>query len=173
VVGDAQICEGDSATIPVTLTGTPPFRIEWSDGVVQSDISSFSTSRSVSPDESATYSIASVSDASCSGTATGSATVDVAPEPEIVDQPDSQSVPRGQTATLMVDASGIDLRYDWYEALPNGSAQLVASGPSPVFTTPPVVKTTTYWVEVVSSCGTVKSNDAVVAIPGRRRSARH
>jgi hypothetical protein len=139
---------------------------------VQDGIASFATSRTVTPWESRSYSIAAFSDAHCGGNMSGAAFIDVIATGSIAEQPRSQTIARGETATLMIDANGIGLQYDWYEALPDGS-RLVASGRSPLFTTPSLTKTTTYWVEVVNSCGVLRSSDAIVTIPGRRRSARH
>lgn len=173
VAEGTQICVGESATLSAALTGTPPFRVAWSDGLVQDGINSFTTARTVAPFESRPYSLTTFSDAHCSGNRSGTAFVDVISTGTIAEQPKSQNIGSGQTATLMVDANGIGLRYDWYEALAGGTSLLVASGPSPLFTTASLTKTTTYWVEVVNACGTTRSTDAVINIAGRRRSVRH
>jgi hypothetical protein len=64
--------------------------------------------------------------------------------------------------------------YDWYEGQSGDRSQLVASGPSPSFTTPPLTSTTSYWVEVRSECGSVESSTATVRlnVKARRRAVR-
>lgn len=83
VSGDAVICDGETSTISVALTGTAPWSITWSDGLVQEGIVSSPATREVSPAYDTTYSVTAVSDALWTGTATGSATIDIALPPEI------------------------------------------------------------------------------------------
>ncbi|MBW3670291.1 MAG: hypothetical protein KY432_01320, partial [Acidobacteria bacterium] len=72
-----EICLTASATISATLTGTAPWNITWSDGVVQTGISTSTVDRTVSPSSSTTYTITAVSDASCTGSSSGAAVVTV------------------------------------------------------------------------------------------------
>jgi hypothetical protein len=167
------ICPGESATIPVTLEGTAPFRIEWSDGVVQSDVNTTTTSRSVSPEHATSYAIVSVSDANCSGTGSGEAIVEVADGPQIVTQPHNTSIMRGARATLTVEAAGSQLFYDWYQGTTGDRSHRVAASASPSYTTPELEQTTSYWVEIESACGTAQSHTAVVSVGTRHRSVRH
>jgi len=173
VDSQASVCAGGDATISVALTGNPPFRIVWSDGTVQDDIVTTTATRTVSPQRTTTYSIASISDARCSGTGQGSATVSVQAAPRITVQPASMSVVGGGSATLEVGASGDDIRFTWYRGVAPDRSQPVASGTSSRFTTPPLTSTTSYWVEAWSSCSAVQSATAVVVVGGRQRSARH
>lgn len=165
------LCADTEATIPVTLAGVPPFRIVWSDGFVQSNITTTTTARSVS--NSGVYSIVELSDANCSGVATGTADVLFTSPPAIAVQPQDATVPPGQTATLSVTAAGSDLHYAWYEGAPGDRTRLVGSGAT--FTTPHLGQTASYWVEVTNGCGAAASRAAVVtvAVPGKRRAVRH
>ncbi len=173
VDADLGICAGQSAVIPVTLGGTAPFRITWSDGYTQEGINSTSASRTVSPDETTIYTITSVSDSLCSGNANGSATVTVQTDPEIVTQPENAHIERGERATLSVDAIGADLLYYWYEGNTGDRTHFITSGPSATLTTPPLQSTTRYWVVVASGCGYSESQAATVSVgAGRRRSVR-
>jgi hypothetical protein len=81
VSGDATICAGSSTTISATLTGTGPWNVSWSDGFIQSGVAASPATRLVSPSGSTVYTVTAVSDANCSGSAVGSATVTVNPSP--------------------------------------------------------------------------------------------
>lgn len=172
---DIAVCQGQQAIIPVTLSGTAPFEITWSDGFVQSGINSTTTSRTVTVTEPAnyTYTVTAVSDALCAGSGRGSATVTMESAPQIITSPGNKAVSRGGTATLTVEAAGNVLRYDWYEGQTGDRSKLMSSEPSPAFTTPPLQRTTRYWVELVNACGSTESAAATVAVAGRRRAARH
>lgn len=173
VSGTFNLCAGDQAAVPVTLAGTPPFHILWSDGVVQDNVMTTSTTRTITATESNTYSIALVSDASCTGIASGTAEVVVQDSPQITEQPHSGSISRGDRVTLSVHALGNDLRYDWYEGRSGERTHLVQSGPSNAYLTPQLQDTTRYWVEVVSTCGASQSHTATLGISNRHRSVRH
>jgi len=75
VSGSAQICAGSSDTLQAALSGTAPWTVTWSDGVTQAGIATSPATRSVQPASSTTYTVSSVSDAHCSGTASGSAVI--------------------------------------------------------------------------------------------------
>ena len=79
LAGDATICEGASANLTTTLTGTQPWSVTWSDGVTSNNITSSPVIRTVSPNSTTAYTVTSVSDAiNCAaGTSSGSATVTV------------------------------------------------------------------------------------------------
>ena len=76
VGGTATICQGSGTVISAALTGTGPWNVSWSDGLAQSVAASPAT-RTVQPDSTTTYTVTSVSDAHCTGTASGSAVVTV------------------------------------------------------------------------------------------------
>ena len=75
VSGGGTVCEGGSVTIAATLTGAGPWDITWSDGVTQAGILVSPATRTVNPAVTTTYTVTSVSEAGCAGTASGSATV--------------------------------------------------------------------------------------------------
>jgi hypothetical protein len=77
VSGSTTTCPGVSNNIEARLTGTAPWVLSWSDGVITTN-SSDVVIRPVSPSSTTTYSVTNLSDAVCSGgTITGSATVTV------------------------------------------------------------------------------------------------
>src|SRR5260221_543473 len=77
VTGSATIPAGGTATIQAVLTGTAPWSLTWSDGVMQSNILTSTVTRSVTPSVTTTYSVTTVSSGNCSASGTGSATVTV------------------------------------------------------------------------------------------------
>lgn len=83
VSGDATLCAGDSAILQVTLTGTGPWNVTWSDSTNQT----FQTSpgrRTVKPSSSTQYQIIALKDKNCDAELaglTGSATVQVLDRP--------------------------------------------------------------------------------------------
>jgi hypothetical protein len=77
VSGDQAICPESSASIQATLTGEPPWSLEWSDGLTQSGITTSPVTRTVSPTTNTTYFVSSISDSYCGGTVSGSAAITV------------------------------------------------------------------------------------------------
>ena len=171
VSGGAAICTGDAATIGVTLTGTPPFTLNWSDGFAQAGVSTLAVTRTVSPAESTTYLLTSVSDASCTGSASGAATITLISAPEIVLQPKSVSVVPGGSARLTVGATDDAESFEWFEGPVGEMSKLAGRGLT--LETPPLTKSTSYWVRVSNRCGQVFSKAARVTVGGRRRPVGH
>src|SRR5205085_5870622 len=95
---------------------------------------------------------ATVSGGNCA--VTGSATVPIGGSPTIVMQPRDATVPAGGSTTLSVIADGDALTYDWFEGQAFDTSKPAGSGSSS-FTTPPLYKTTSYWVRIRSGgmCG--------------------
>ncbi len=84
--------------------------------------------------------------------------------PSITTQPQSQSIPAGQTATLSVAATGTaPLSYGWYQGTSGDASHPVGTNASS-FTTPPLTSVTSYWVRVSNACGQVNSSTATVSI---------
>nr|WP_243435730.1 right-handed parallel beta-helix repeat-containing protein [Acanthopleuribacter pedis] len=77
VSGDATVCVGGSASLTVVLEGAGPWRLVWSDGITENNISSSPHSRVVNPTQTTTYSLTSVSDSRGPGGVSGSATVTI------------------------------------------------------------------------------------------------
>jgi sugar lactone lactonase YvrE len=127
VTGDSSGCPSTSRTISATLTGTAPFSVTWSDGVVQSNVNATSVTRSVAPAATTTYTIASLSDASCNGgTSSGSAVATVTPAPSIAQQPSNITTTKNTTVTFRVVAAPAALTYQWQTL--SGSSWIAATG---------------------------------------------
>jgi DNA/RNA endonuclease G (NUC1) len=165
-------CANSQVVIPITLTGTAPFTITWSDGVQQTATSN-TASRVMTASSNRTMTIVSVTGSGgCSSTSTAPVSVNV-----IVDQPvtitqqsEEVRVKPNERATLSVTTnSGATVR--WYRGLVGDESDLVWVGSE--FTTEPVRSTTFYWAKVTSQCNTVQSAQVVVRLPGKRRAVGH
>ncbi len=78
--GGNTICEGESAILTFTLTGTAPWNIQYSDGTNTIDLNGITTSPvdvTVMPTTTTNYSIVFAENSACPGTFTGMATVTV------------------------------------------------------------------------------------------------
>ena len=106
VSGGGTICSGNEGTIQVALSGTPPYSLTWSDGIVQSGIGSSPAQRTVRPTATTTYSVTNVQDASCSGAASGSAAFTVVASPSAVMTSSNATICPGGSATLTVRLGG-------------------------------------------------------------------
>jgi hypothetical protein len=85
--------------------------------------------------------------------------------PAITSQPQSGTIRVTSGATLTVGATGTSLTYQWYIGTSGNTASPIggAAGPS-VNVTPQ--QTTSFWVRVSNSCGTVNSSTATVTVVG-------
>ncbi|MEA2163626.1 MAG: hypothetical protein QOK37_1753 [Thermoanaerobaculia bacterium] len=84
--------------------------------------------------------------------------------PAITSQPASTTVPAGSSATLSVSASGTaPLSYQWYIGSSGSTASPLPGATGPSQTVTPST-TTSYWVLVSNSCGSVNSNTATVTV---------
>lgn len=78
--GSYTVCTGSSVSIPVTFTGTPPFSLTYSNGSSSSSVTGITTTNYnliVSPSTTSTYTLTAMNDATCVGSASGSASVTV------------------------------------------------------------------------------------------------
>ena len=85
ISGNVTICEHDTASIQVALTGTPPWSVSYTNGLSTSTVDNIGTSPwifQVSPFVTTSYSLVGITDAHCDGTAlTGTAMITVHPKP--------------------------------------------------------------------------------------------
>jgi predicted extracellular nuclease/uncharacterized protein YjiK len=90
--------------------------------------------------------------------------VAIATAPTITTQPASQTIANGATATLNVVASGTTpLSYQWYQGN-SGDTSTPVGTDADSFTTPALTATTSYWVRVSNSVGSVDSSTATITV---------
>jgi gliding motility-associated-like protein len=124
--GSAAICAGTSTDLTVTLTGTPDFNITYTDGLSIFNANNITSPHTipVSPPTSRTYTITKVTHATnaCTATGTGSATITVTPQVQVVSDPVDYEVCENGSAVFTVEATGTaDLQYEWfYKGLSQG-----------------------------------------------------
>ena len=84
LTGDTTICKSGSAALTIDLTGTEKYKITLSNGDTKPEVSGTSTTMTVSPESTTSYSITEVTDDNgCKATLYGSATVTVNDKPTI------------------------------------------------------------------------------------------
>jgi gliding motility-associated-like protein len=159
ITGDQTICEGNSASLTVTITGgVGPYEIELlKDGSNPETISNVTSgvSFNISPSNTVTYTLQKVTDSNSdelTTNLTGSATVTVDPLPTAptsasVDRNDFCTDDAGDISLSVSGGSGTTLR--WFTGSCGGSE--VGTG-NPL-TIPSPTSTTTYYARWENSCG--------------------
>src|ERR1044072_4916590 len=85
--------------------------------------------------------------------------------PSITSQPTDQTINSGQQAGLVGQATGTSpLSYQWYRGATGNTINPISGATSATFTTPQLTSTTTYWVRISNSCGTVDSRTVTVNV---------
>jgi hypothetical protein len=158
VSGGGSYCPGGSATVTANLSGTAPFTVRWSDGYTQTVPSGTVASRQVTPSSEWTYSLIEFSDAYCSGTFSGSATVTARPAPAVTVS-GGGTFCEGTTVGISATLSGTaPFTVTWSD----GITQTVASGNTATRQVSPLAATTYTATVTDAFCNGTSSGSAVV-----------
>jgi YVTN family beta-propeller protein len=155
-----------TATLSITATGVSPLSYQWYQGqsgdtsmpIVGATSSSFTT-----PSLTLTTDYWVLVRNSSAAVNSSTATVMVT-QPIITSQPASQTITAMQTATLSITATGVSpLSYQWYQGQSGITSMPISGATSSSYTTPALITTTSYWVLVRNSIGSIQSNTAVIS----------
>ncbi len=174
------VAPGNRATLGVAAAGNGTLHFQWyagSSGATAAPISNEVSDHFTTPALTASTSYwVRVSDAVASADST-TATITVTPSaaapspapsavaPTITTPPENQSMLSGHTALLSVQVSGsAPLAYQWYQGAAGNTTSPVAGATTSVLTISPVTATTSYWVRVSNTAGSVDSDTATITI---------
>ncbi|HEV7921345.1 MAG TPA: hypothetical protein VGR02_11210, partial [Thermoanaerobaculia bacterium] len=162
------VTPGSSVTLSVVASGSGAFTYQWYEGAsgttttpVGTNSSSFNTG-TLTVTKSYWVRVTSscnVSHSINSNTATVSVVCTAAPV--ITTQPASPTINSGQSVTLTVAATQA-AAYQWYQGVSGTTTTPIGTNSSSLTVTP--AGTSSYWVRVSNSCGSVNSNTATVTV---------
>ena len=84
--------------------------------------------------------------------------------PVITGQPTSQEISSGTAVVLSIEASGVDLSFQWYEGSSGDIANPVAGATGSTLDTGALTASTNFWVQVTNAGGTANSDTAVITV---------
>lgn len=162
------IIGGNRGSLAILATGSDPITYEWFRGAL-GDTSNKETRCNgnvclVEPTETSDYWVR-VSN-KCGTDQSGPVTVTVVPPctpPTVSAQPQPQTIDKDQEAVLNVTAGGTTPHYQWY-AGGRGDTQNPVTGAQASELRIRPAATTTYWVRITNSCGTIDSEAAKVTV---------
>lgn len=168
ISGNQTICTGLPVAHTVTLSGTAPWDLTWTDGNTPTTISGITASPYVvmaTPAQNTTYQLVSITDANCAGSLSGASEVilDAVPTASIGA---NQTICLGCTTTLQVQLTGSG---PWDISWTDGTTPVLVTGinASPyTFSTTPTVDVTYALVSVQGNycAGTVSGNAQVTVV---------
>ena len=164
------IGSGSPATLSVTATGAAPLGYQWfvgAAGDTANPVAGATTSVLTTPALAATtsYWVRVANGFGQVDSATAVVTVVAVIPPSIPGQPLSQTIESGATAVLSVTATGsAPLAYQWYVGVSGDTSAPAPGATSSGFTTPALLSTTSYWVQVANAGGVVNSLTATVTV---------
>lgn len=172
----STIAAAATSALTVTATGTSP-TYQWYTGTkadTDTPIAGGTTAAvDVTPSTTTSYWVRVTNGCGTADSDTIVITVNaVCAGPSVSTQPLSTTITAGQNLTLSVIASGTALTYQWYQGSVDDTSTPIGTNDSNV-TVGPLVDTS-YWVKITNSCGSAKSNAALIAVrPAKHRAAHH
>ena len=142
------IASGQTATLSVVATGTPPVTFQWYQGA------SSVTSAPIAGATASTFTTPALSTATgywvrvlnaFGSTDSTAASIAIGAAPAITTQPLDQSILSGQPATLSVSATGTEpLSYQWYEGITGATTLPIGGATTSTWTTPVLAESKQY-----------------------------
>jgi hypothetical protein len=168
--GGGTVPFGNTRQLSVSVSGSAPFTYQWfrgTSGNINEPVGS-NTDKFTTPQVTQSMSFWVQVTSQCGPGVANSGTITVTPEacdiPVITQEPVSQRIVPGATATLSVAATGTaNLSYRWYRSATVGDTSTLVANTSQ-FTTPALQTTTSYWARVFNSCGEDFSQLAVITV---------
>jgi hypothetical protein len=160
---------GNTASVTTTTGGTPTFAWTITGGTITSatDTASITYTAGASGNvvlrATAYKNFASFPVGGVGITDTKTVTIVTCVAPVISTQPQSVAVPTGTGVTLSVGATGTPLNFQWFIGTSGVTTTPIGGATSASVSVAPS-STTTYWVRVSNSCGTVDSASATVTV---------
>ncbi|MFY7884135.1 MAG: PKD domain-containing protein, partial [Dolichospermum sp.] len=168
ISGSGTICLGNTFVINATLNGTAPFSFTYTDGIKNYFVSGVNTNLyglSVSPTQTSTYRIVSMSDALCSASTAQLAstssivTVDTT---RFTKQPSNIVACIGNTITFAPTVNtNTSVNYQWQK---NGVNIIGANATSLTLSNISSIDSGTYRLVVMLPCGSIYSSNAVLVV---------
>lgn len=160
------INSGSTATFTVVATGSSP-TYQWysgNTGTTTQPISLATSNSYTTPalGSNKNYWVRVSNSAGNVNSNTVTATVTI--PPVITNQPDSTAVIRGQSATLMVEATGTAPSFQWYQGNSGDTTLPLAGATSPQLVTPVLTSDSAYWARAANSAGVAVSNAAIITV---------
>jgi formylglycine-generating enzyme required for sulfatase activity len=158
------IASGQTASLQVFASGTDPLTYQWYEGAVGTTTTPVGTNSNSFTTPALTVTTSYWVRVSNTGGSVNSGLATVSTKPSVTTEPASTTISSGQTATLAVTASGTaPLAYQWYQG-EEGTTTTPVGTNSALFTTPALTVTTSYWVRVSNTEGSVNSSVATVTV---------
>ncbi len=168
ISGNASICNGASANVSVAVSGGSfPYTVVYSDGSSHHTINNVMSSPHVipvSPTLNTSYTLISVSDATCSGSVSGSATVTVNPIPSVTIS-STASICAGQSAQFNFVMTGTpNYTIVYHDGISNQTISSITSSPYQLTINPTTSVTYTLVSVQDANCSSVASGSSTVTV---------
>jgi large repetitive protein len=167
--GTQTVCSGVTANLTISLTGTSPYQIVWTDGTTPQTLTGITGSSytlSVTPISNSTYTLVSIQN-SCTGTVSGQAVVSVLSPPSAT-LSGTQTLCGSGPASLTISFSGAGpWSVSWTDGTTPAAQNGITSSPF-VFTVTPIGVTTYTLISVTNpfcNTGSVNGNAIVNQMP--------
>ena len=174
VSGGGAVCPGGTVTLSAALSGTAPWRVTWSDGVVQTGVGASPAARTITPAAGTNYTVTALLDANCSaqaGDLTGVATVTLNTAPAFTTNPVSIAACAGSVVVFTAAATGTGVGYQW-QLKPAGAGGFtnLAGATNAAYATPVLpagAGGNQYLCLAPGACGTATSAVATLTVRSR------